>query len=100
MSQVPSRFQFLFPSDVVSELKIQQNKPYIIATLLKNANLSAWKWLLANYSRQDIIQTIKTATDLKKKDVMIWSNYLNIPTQDIICLQTKSQAGLKSSWAY
>lgn len=100
MSVIPQDFQFLFPSSPVENLQIDQDKEYIVSTLLKNATLPAWKWLLKTYSKEDISRTLKTTKTLTKKDVMIWVNYLDIPTSDVVCLQEKSPTGPKNSWVY
>ena len=100
MLTVPNHFQFLFPSSQVNQLETARDKTYIIDTLLKNATMPAWKWMMQTYSSQEISSVIKITKTLKKKDVMIWSSYLDIPPESILCLQTKFPAGLKSSWAY
>ncbi|MEX0896352.1 MAG: hypothetical protein WDZ94_05490 [Patescibacteria group bacterium] len=100
MSNIPRQFQFLFPSSQVSELRIDKDQNFIIESLLKNATLEAWQWLRKTYSAADIGAVVKSSQNLRKKDVMLWSLVLDIPHKDIACLQTKSPAGLSSSWAY
>ncbi len=100
MLKVPQNFQFLLPSSRVSNLDVQKDKTYIIENFLKNSTLEAWKWLLQNYSKNEITEVIKSSKNLRKKDVLIWSLMYNIPTKEILCLRTKSPAGLNSSWAY
>lgn len=100
MAKVPNSYQFLFPSTQVSSLDSIVDKTYIIESLLRNATLVAWHWLLQNYTKEEIAKVVKTSTGLSKKDVRIWSILLNISPRDIACLQTKSRAGLNSSWVY
>lgn len=100
MSSVPSDYQFLLPSSPIENLDSQRDREYIISSLLKNATLSAWRWLFSTYTHEEIISVLKTTKTLRKKDVMIWSAYLDINPEEIACLQTKSQSGLKSSWTY
>jgi hypothetical protein len=100
MKTVPTDFQALFPSSPVENLEPELDKVYIIETLLKNASLKAWRWMLANYSSAEISSVIKQAKSLKKRDVLLWSYLLQIPQEEILCLQTKSPAGLNSSWVY
>lgn len=100
MSDVPLKFQFLLPSSQVQALDTDRDKTYIIENLLRRATLDAWKWLFKNYSQNDVVETVIISTSLSKRDVMLWSVLYDIPQKDIACLQTKSRAGLSSSWAY
>lgn len=97
---IPEQFQSLFPSAPVSNLEVEKDKVYIIETLLKNATLPAWRWLVKNYTSHDIALVLRHARSLRKKDVILWSQYLHIPQEDIVCLQQKSPTGLSSSWVY
>lgn len=97
---VSQKFQFLLPSSRVESLEVERDKAYIIENLLKKATLEAWRWLFQSYSTQDLIEVVKNSTNLSKRDVMLWSLMFDIPQKEIKCLQTKSRAGLNSSWAY
>ena len=98
--QLPKSFQSLFPSALISDLEVQQDKTYIIETLLKNASLEAWQWMAQTYSKNEIIAVLKSATNLRKKDVEIWSTFYKVPKSELACLQPTFRSGLKSSWAY
>jgi hypothetical protein len=100
MKIVPTAFQALFPSSPVENLEPERDRVYIIETLLKNASLKAWRWMLTNYSSAEISSVIKRAKSLKKRDVLLWSYLLQISQKEILCLQTKFPAGLNSSWVY
>lgn len=100
MSSVPSHFQFLFPSSPIENLTAEADKDYIIETLLRTATLEAWQWMYQQYSAEEIASVIKNSRNLRKKDVMLWSHVLSISPEEILCLQTSSQPGLKKSWAY
>lgn len=100
MQTVPKQFQFLFPSSSVERLSVERDSFYIIETLLRNATLEAWQWMLRMYLAQDIMHVIRTSSNLRPKDVMLWSSYFDIPLSEISCIQTTSHHGLKNSWAY
>ena len=98
--QPPKSFQYLFPSSEIADLEVQRDKTYIIETLLKNASLSAWQWMLQVYAKNEIIEVLKSGTNLRKKDVALWSNFYKVPESEIACLQPTYHSGLKSSWIY
>lgn len=97
---VPEAFQPLLPSSLISNLSASNDKFYIIESLLKNATLQAWQWMFKQYSASEIVAVLKQSKLLKKKDIVLWANYFKIPYSQFVCLQTKSQAGLKNSWVY
>ncbi|MFZ2202245.1 MAG: hypothetical protein WAV56_02500 [Microgenomates group bacterium] len=97
-TNLPEEFQPLFPSSEIKNLQAQRDKRYIIQELLKNSTLNAWKWMFDTYPSQDVIDTIKNSKSLTKKDVSLWSNYFDIPKNQIRCLQTKSQDTPKTYW--
>lgn len=100
MSKIPLKFQPFLPSSPLESLDTGLDKMYIIENFLKKANLSAWQWMLQVYAPEDIRQVVLTSKTLRPKDVYFWTHYLNIPKDQVLCLQTKSQNTLKSSWAY
>ena len=97
---MPDTFQFLLPSSRVEDLDADRDKNYIIESLMRGSSLEAWRWMNSVYKNSDIIDVLKTSTNLRKKDVVLWSNFYNVPEGEIACLQTTSRSGLKSSWAY
>ncbi len=99
-TSVPSDFQAFLPSSPVENLDIVRDKRYIIQNLLKKANIDAWKWMLSSYTNQDIAQVVADSPQLKPKDVMFWIHYLNLPKDQISCLQTKFLSTPSPSWKY
>src|SRR4030067_1709089 len=97
---VPQDFQAFLPSSPVSNLDPQRDKWYILESLLKNASLEAWQWMLKTYRDEDIIHMVKTSRILIPKDVMIWCHYFHIPSSEVKCLQPKSPSTPRSSWPY
>ena len=97
---IPQTLQPFLPSSPISNLDPQADKRYIIENLLQKADLDAWNWMLATFTRDDVVDVLKTSRHLKPKDVTFWTHYYQIPVTEVACLQTKSPSIPKNSWAY
>ncbi len=97
---VPVSFQAFMPSSSVKLLDANRDKNYIIESLLKNADLAAWKWMTKVYPSKDIIGVVKSSKRLTPRDVNFWQIRFNIPRDEIKCLQKDSLKTQKSFWPY
>ena len=88
------------PSSNVNFLDVKRDKNYIIESLLKNANLAAWKWMTKTYSSDDIIDVVKSSKRLTPRDVNFWQIKFDIPRREIKCLQKDSLEMQKIFWPY
>ena len=52
---------------------------YVINRLLDKGNLEAARWVLQNFPRDIITQTLKTRRDFSPWNGVFWSTYLGIP---------------------
>ncbi len=100
MSKIPEKLKMLFPSSNFQNLDTEKDKNYIIQTLTKNSTLEGWKWMLRNYSSEEIANTIKKSRILTPKETWFWCYYLNIPQEEVLCLNKDLQKMPKTSWAY
>lgn len=99
-SLIPQDFQAFLPSYQVSELQIDRDKNYIIESLLRNSDLTGWRWLFDTYSKDDLVKVVMQSKNLREKDIRIWMKVFNIKSEDVACLQTKSHPTHSSSWHY
>ena len=100
MSQLPSDFQVLFPSSDIKDLSTKQDKTYIIQTLLKNSTLGGWKWMLKAYSEDAIAEVVRSSKILTPRETYFWSYFLDIPQNEILCLNKDLRKTQKTSWVY
>ncbi len=98
--RVPKEFQFLLQSAPIDEWDAQKNKNYVIGKFLHEGTIEAWRWMFHTYSKKDISTVFKTARDLNEKDALFWAHYLNIPAEEVRCLQPGFQQMRKQHWAY
>ena len=58
---MPVEFKCFFWDTEFEKLDIKKNMKYIISRLLTEGNMDTYKWLLENYTKEDIIETAKTS---------------------------------------
>ena len=95
---IPADFQALFPSIDVFKLDLFKDKYFILQSLLHSATGSAWDWMLKNYSKEDIIEVVRTSLLLYPRDVYYWMNKFDLKKDQIRCLQTNSATQSKVFW--
>lgn len=77
------------------------NKPYfIINRLLDKGNVESVKWVRKNYSENQIKETFKNTRDFNPKVGRFWSLFLQIPEDDVICLQPSYRKTRSMHWPY
>ncbi|MEK7109846.1 MAG: hypothetical protein AAB441_01495 [Patescibacteria group bacterium] len=94
-----SLHQFFWDVDVK---KIDaRNKPYfIINRLLDKGNVEAVKWVRKNYSEKEIRETFAHIRDFNPKVGRFWSLFLQIPTEEVACLQPSYLKMRRTHWPY
>lgn len=87
--------------DVDVEKLDSNNKPYfIINRLLDKGNDEAVKWVRGNYSENQIKETFKNTRDFSPKVGRFWSVFLQIPEEEVICLQPSYLKMRRQHWPY
>ena len=62
--------------------------------------MEGWKWMVKTYSVEDISNVLKTSKQLTPRETYFWSHFLDIPQNEILCLNKNLQKMPKTSWAY
>ncbi|EKE05821.1 MAG: hypothetical protein ACD_19C00176G0043 [uncultured bacterium] len=97
-SNIPDDFKSFFWDIDFSTLNLK-NTQFIIKRILDRGDTNSVKWLLNNYSRKDIKNTIINSRDLSQKTANFWSHVYNLDQSKILCLQkhySPIQFGLSS----
>jgi hypothetical protein len=77
---LPPFLKSIFWSYKFEELDREKDKNLIIFNILNYGGLKDWKWLVANYSEDEIRQAIKksTATAWFKQSLSLWQNIFKV----------------------
>ncbi len=94
--------QFLKPHfwDVdCTRLDCSKHARFIIDRLLECGDETALAWLMRQYPRSRIVQTLKKSRQLTPPSAGFWSLILGVPRKEILCLTKSFQATRKKFWA-
>lgn len=97
---IPKSLHKFFWDTDPGKLNPAQNSRYIIARLLDKGDLNAASWVLNNYDQQSIRDTLTSVRDFSPITGNFWSNYLNIPRDQILCLQKPYRRMRRTHWPY
>ena len=90
MSSVPEKFKPIFWDTSLDSLDTKEHKRYIIERILEFGDEEAYRWMFANYSDEDIIDTVKKSRRISRKTAIMMANFYKIPKEEIRCLKEPS----------
>ena len=95
----PSLYKFFW--DVRAENVNPSVHPhYVINRLLDKGNMEAARWVLKNFSRETIIETLRTIRDFSPWNGVFWAAYLGISRKEVKCLEPSYLMRRKQLWPY
>lgn len=97
-NKLPVAFKPYFWDIDFSKINLK-NTQLIIKRVLDRGDTSSIKWLVNNYSKGDIENTIMKSRDLSQKTANFWADLYNMDRTKILCLQkhySPIQFGLSS----
>ena len=81
---------------------IDKNKhsQYIIERILEMGRKEEIKWLLQNFDKKTIKETLMKRKGFTVKTANFWRLFFNIPKNKILCLSKQYQQMRKTHWPY
>ncbi len=95
----PALYQFFWDVDAV-KLNPSEHSSYVINRLLDKGDVAAARWVLKNFPRKEIIETVKKQRDFSPRSARFWATYLGIPQEEVACLQPSYLAMRRQHWPY
>ncbi len=95
----PSLYTFFWDVDA-SKVNPSDYPEYVINRLLDKGNLEAARWVLKNFPKEKIIETLKTIRDFSPKSARFWATYFGILHEEVACLQPSYLAMRRMHWPY
>lgn len=83
-----------------AELAVTEHPRYVIERLLEYGDFPELRWLFQNFSRDNIIETLKTSRRLSRRRASAWANYFDVPQVEIRCLRKVSPKQHAVTWTY
>ncbi|MBI2028964.1 hypothetical protein HYT02_00965 [Candidatus Gottesmanbacteria bacterium] len=97
---IPSSFNKYFWDVDVQSLDISKKSLFVIQRLLDKGDRESVSWVLKNFDQDTIKKAFTTLRDFSPKVGSFWQLYLNLPSEEVICLQKPYQGMRKSHWPY
>ena len=89
MFELPEELKpFFWDTDDVNPIK---HKFAIIERLMKFGTHREIKWMLGNYTQDDIIEVVKKSRSIDKITANFWMIYYKLDEKDILCLNRSYQ---------
>ena len=97
---IPARFKQYFWDVEIDKISLIKNTQFIIERLLSQADLVAPKWVLKNFSRSKIVETLKIRNGFDPITANFWALYLKIPRSQIPSLSPENIKNFKRPRTY
>ena len=100
MAKLPSFLKKYFWDIEFSILDSKKRSIYIIERLLELGDINSLHWMFKQYPQTIIKQIVCQSPTLSKKTANFWGLILNIPKDQIRCLQPGFQKIHRAIWPY
>lgn len=100
MAKLPLFLKKYFWDIDFKKLDPKKRSAYIIERLLELGNMNALHWVFKKYSQTTIKKIICQSPALSKKTANFWGLILEIPKNQIRCLQPDFQKTHRAIWPY
>ncbi len=95
----PSLHKFFWDVDA-TKTNPAEHPQYVINRLLDKGDLEAARWVLKNFPKETIVETLKKRRDFSPWNGTFWGHYLGIPEAEVACLQPSYRKMRKQLWPY
>lgn len=72
----------------------------IIGRILENGNQEAIQWLIQHYSKEQMAEVLFRFRFVSPKSANYWVLILNLPRENVLCLQKHYQKKQRRHWNY
>lgn len=97
---LPSQFHKYFWDIDFKSLDPSKKSLFVIQRLLDKGDRESVSWVLKKFDQDSIKKAFTTLRDFSPKIGRFWQLYLNLPQDEVICLQKPYQKMRKSHWPY
>jgi len=98
--QLPHTLYKFFWDVNPEKIDLTLRAPYVINRLLDKGDLEAARWVLKSYPKETIIETFRKRKDFSPWNGTFWANLLEIPREEVACLEPSYRLMRKKLWPY
>lgn len=97
---LPDNLKKYFWDVDVTSLDVSKKPLFVIQRLLDKGDSESASWVLRNFDREKIKEAFTTLRDFSPKVGYFWKLFLNIPENEVLCLQKPYLTMRKSHWPF
>ncbi len=83
-----------------TNLDIDRYSRYVIERLLEYGDLSSVRWMERYFSREEIVEVLKTSRSLSRKSANFWLTILDVPREEVRCMSSAFQEKYRKVWSW
>jgi hypothetical protein len=99
-TSLPQKFNSFFWDTDTKSLDPSKKSLFVIQRLLDKGDRESVSWVLDNFDKDTIIKSLTSLRDFNPKVGKFWQLYLNIPENEVLCLQKPYQTMRKNHWPF
>ncbi len=88
-SPLPKTFSKYFWDTRLDSISLDKNATYIIERLLELGDIEELEWINKNYSKEQIINTLRNSRRISPKTGNFFSLYYGIPKETLACMKKR-----------
>ncbi|MGB3341206.1 MAG: hypothetical protein WBB37_06970 [bacterium] len=100
MMQLPDFLKEYFWDTKFEELDIATHQIFILKRIMEHGNDRAVKWMRRHFQPKDLIKALCNYRGYSKRSANFWAIILDIPKEDVPCLNKSSSKTPKNIWPY
>ena len=97
---IPVNLKKYFWDTDIKNIKPKKHQKYIIARLLERGNKEAFRYVIRNFPKSTITQTIKTSREFSPRSASFWAAFFGINKKEVLRLQKASTRKPASLWPH
>lgn len=87
LKKLPSSFSKYFWDVNFESINPTKSSSFVIKRILDRGNTTSLKWVIKNYSKEKIKNTVLTTKDLSQKTANFWADIFKLNKSKVVCLQ-------------
>lgn len=99
-AKLPKRLRRFFWDTDAAKVNPRAHPNYVINRLLDKGDLAAARWVVRNFPKDTISDTLKRQKDFSPWNGVFWARYFGLPRQMVRCLAPSYLKMRKQLWPY
>lgn len=95
----PSLYKYFWDTKAAN-VDVKRYPYYVINRLLDKGDLEAARWVLRNFPREMIVETLWNIREFSPWNGRFWAHYFKIPEEEVACLRKSYLTMRRMHWPF